>query len=649
MRKCSLIGAMLLLGASTSANAETLYYGSRAGMEVTVVSKSDLGSVHAKIVTKHTRENAATFCRDYVGKVTAECIDEQLKVALEPTIQANCETGKFTVLTGEGYRFAGANPHFDPTSSSSPEYLILPLNEKEPLEDYSATGYRAALEQFKALCPTEVGASAAATQDQGLVPRGGEGPSFDCTKAKTAAARLICADGELARLDGELGAMFQRRKTQLVGSDQSQLVEAQRSWIRDRNLRCGLDGKSSAAIEVLARSKSCMGSAIRDRIAFLVRTESVTAQTGNIALATASGTGKSLEQPSQAACGKASTAQGAAMCQQSATTAAPSLVVRIESFLTDEPRPTVRGTTNLPDGTHLIVELRKAWLPDGGRRLAAGLAACGKDCSPLFVSGGGQFADALVTNGQFTAGPFADAGPSDPLPGRYILEVSAWSADQPAEVRALIGQRGEKLTGPLIEQCCLGPPESVIPSVKKFYHMLSIDHGVLIYHGKYVEIGRRDSGDQLPRQSDNRSGLIVPWRPGIESNCCTEQDRRNAVIAQQAQEHASERLLEYERIMHPIFRIVRLATIAGMCRLRSDDYARRFIWATNDAMDATTRRLHLSHDETHAAAVDNQKAEQEINDVLGWPDISTACQRLRDGAYLTDLDDVERKMTGNYH
>jgi hypothetical protein len=38
-----------------------------------------------------------------------------------------------------------------------------------------------------------------------LVPRGNEQASFDCTKASTAAARLICADGELAALNGALG------------------------------------------------------------------------------------------------------------------------------------------------------------------------------------------------------------------------------------------------------------------------------------------------------------------------------------------------------------------------------------------------------------------------------------------------------------
>jgi uncharacterized protein len=46
--------------------------------------------------------------------------------------------------------------------------------------------------------------SGATAQSLNLMPRGSEKPSFDCAQAKTAAARLICADGELAALDGEL-------------------------------------------------------------------------------------------------------------------------------------------------------------------------------------------------------------------------------------------------------------------------------------------------------------------------------------------------------------------------------------------------------------------------------------------------------------
>ena len=109
-------------------------------------------------------------------------------------------------------------------------------------------------------------------QEQTLVPRGSEKPSFDCTKAKTAAARLICADGELARLDGELGAAYRTRMGQFSATDQKDFAAAQLAWIRDRNEHCGLVGKNSAAIEVLASSKPCMVSEIQERIAFLAST-----------------------------------------------------------------------------------------------------------------------------------------------------------------------------------------------------------------------------------------------------------------------------------------------------------------------------------------------------------------------------------------
>jgi uncharacterized protein len=107
-------------------------------------------------------------------------------------------------------------------------------------------------------------------QTSDLVPRWGDDqPSFDCATTKTAAARLICADVELARLDRDLGAAFQKKKLQVFQPDQSKFVADELSWIRDRNARCGLVGKNDLAIEALASSKPCLLDAIRERIAFL--------------------------------------------------------------------------------------------------------------------------------------------------------------------------------------------------------------------------------------------------------------------------------------------------------------------------------------------------------------------------------------------
>jgi uncharacterized protein YecT (DUF1311 family) len=116
-------------------------------------------------------------------------------------------------------------------------------------------------------------AQAGTSQEQALVPRGSEKPSFACASAKTAAARLICADRDLARLDHELSVAFQSRKAQIAAPDQSRFVAKQLAWLRDRNTRCELvDGKSKAAIEELAPSKPCMMNAITERITFLAQT-----------------------------------------------------------------------------------------------------------------------------------------------------------------------------------------------------------------------------------------------------------------------------------------------------------------------------------------------------------------------------------------
>ncbi len=119
-----------------------------------------------------------------------------------------------------------------------------------------------------AVSPVLISDLSVAQNDQ---PSGSDKPSFDCAKAKTAAARLICADVELARLDSELGAAYQRRKAQIAPPDQVKFIAEQRAWIRDRNTRCELDGKDSATIEVLASSKACVASLIRERIALLVK------------------------------------------------------------------------------------------------------------------------------------------------------------------------------------------------------------------------------------------------------------------------------------------------------------------------------------------------------------------------------------------
>ena len=84
-----------------------LYYGSRAGMMVDVVSMYGLDGPHAVIHTRHTRDNTIAFYRDYVQKVTPKCIRDELATRLNDDVTADCLTGEFTDFSGSRYRFAG--------------------------------------------------------------------------------------------------------------------------------------------------------------------------------------------------------------------------------------------------------------------------------------------------------------------------------------------------------------------------------------------------------------------------------------------------------------------------------------------------------------------------------------------------------------
>jgi len=92
-------------------------------------------------------------------------------------------------------------------------------------------------------------------------------------------------------------------------------------------------------------------------------------------------------------------------------------------------RPTIRGTANLPDGTELRIDIKKPWLPDAQRRLAAGLAACEDNCVPARSEreAAGDPSYTVVKNGRFTEGPFSfpiDANRLRPFrPGTYPVEI----------------------------------------------------------------------------------------------------------------------------------------------------------------------------------------------------------------------------------
>lgn len=143
--------AALAMLSGTARASGTIYYGSRVGMEVEVVSMSGLSSADAVIRTKHTRQNAVTFCREYVGKVTAQCIRDELAIPLNDSISADCPAGTFTDFRGNRYRFAGPSKDKD----SMAKYRLIDLSTNEEADGSSASGYPTNMGLFRALCPMQ--------------------------------------------------------------------------------------------------------------------------------------------------------------------------------------------------------------------------------------------------------------------------------------------------------------------------------------------------------------------------------------------------------------------------------------------------------------------------------------------------------------
>jgi hypothetical protein len=136
---------------SPSVSGKTvLPYGSRAGMEVTIVSSSGQDTSKATIVAKHTRENATTFCREYVNNVTEKCIRDELAVKLSKAITANCATGEFTNFYGDRLRFAGKGSTGE---FHLAKFMVIDTATGEIEDGSTASGYSVNIELFKALCP----------------------------------------------------------------------------------------------------------------------------------------------------------------------------------------------------------------------------------------------------------------------------------------------------------------------------------------------------------------------------------------------------------------------------------------------------------------------------------------------------------------
>lgn len=142
---------------ATVAIGDDIVFGSRQGMDLTVVSVRGLDTTHAAIDARQTERNAAEYCTGYVGEqtATAACIAERMK-EVGPAVmalRADCRSGNFEVY-GDRRVFLGRNGHPQAgRSAEQPEFFIKEAATGEILEDYMATGYFRNVAVFRTLCP----------------------------------------------------------------------------------------------------------------------------------------------------------------------------------------------------------------------------------------------------------------------------------------------------------------------------------------------------------------------------------------------------------------------------------------------------------------------------------------------------------------
>ena len=76
---------------------------------------------------------------------------------------------------------------------------------------------------------------------------GFSGPSFDCTKAKTAGEKIICTDAALAASDKKLGVAYRALKSALSPESFATFQTGQRAWLSYAMKSCGADAPSPNA------------------------------------------------------------------------------------------------------------------------------------------------------------------------------------------------------------------------------------------------------------------------------------------------------------------------------------------------------------------------------------------------------------------
>lgn len=147
------IAATIVIATSVSAQHQ-LPYGSRVGMNITVVRSGGVGSETAFAEIVHTRENAREFCTNYLNDNSQKCVEENLSIGVKSRISANCVNGTFYDAFGVRFQFRG--PNLNKSDQNDTEYIIFSYSDNAALCSAAACGYDERLITFAFLCPNRV-------------------------------------------------------------------------------------------------------------------------------------------------------------------------------------------------------------------------------------------------------------------------------------------------------------------------------------------------------------------------------------------------------------------------------------------------------------------------------------------------------------
>ncbi|APO68024.1 hypothetical protein IE4872_CH02410 [Rhizobium gallicum] len=146
---CSVVVGAAALPA-LAAEDHSIYYGSRAGMQLTTVSKTGIGTANAVIVVKHTPKDANAYCVGYEMDNSMACVKRTMaEVKVGDRVTGNCRKRTWTDMYGQSYAFEGPMKSTD----SMADYAIRDMKSGEILDGSSASGYGVALTIFQQLCP----------------------------------------------------------------------------------------------------------------------------------------------------------------------------------------------------------------------------------------------------------------------------------------------------------------------------------------------------------------------------------------------------------------------------------------------------------------------------------------------------------------